>query len=111
MSLQSLAPASLDSLLALITDRLVAEFQPLKIILFGSYARGDADQNSDIDLLVIFSELANKRARTIEILGCLSDLPVAKDVVITTPKEIAEYGHLVGTVLRPALRDGRVIYG
>jgi hypothetical protein len=37
-------------------------------------------------------------------------LPVAKDVVVTTPAEIEEYGHLVGLVFRPALREGKVIY-
>jgi hypothetical protein len=40
----------------------------------------------------------------------LRDLPTAKDVVVTTPKEIERCGDLVGTVLRPALKEGRVLY-
>jgi len=38
------------------------------------------------------------------------DLPIAKNIVVTTPVEIAEYGDLVGPILRPALREGKVIY-
>ena len=96
-------------------DRIVEQFQPLKIILFGSHARGEATAHSDIDLLVVFPEVAfpeleHQREMVISILGALGDLPVAKDIVVTTPAEIAEYGDLVGRVLRPALREGKVIY-
>ena len=40
----------------------------------------------------------------------LSDLPVSKDIIVTTPEEIARRGHIVGTVLRAALREGKVVY-
>jgi hypothetical protein len=40
----------------------------------------------------------------------ISDLPLAKDVVVTTPEEIRHRGHLVGTVLKPALQDGKELY-
>ena len=92
------------------TDRIVQQFDPLKIILFGSYARGEATADSDIDLLVVLSELTHKRETTIAIRSILADLPIAKDIVVTTPVEIAEYGDLVGPILRPALREGKVIY-
>lgn len=91
-------------------DRIVEQFQPLKIILFGSHARGEATAHSDIDLLVVFPELEHQREMTISILGALGDLPIAKDIIVTTPAEIAEYGDLVGRILRPALREGKVIY-
>lgn len=91
-------------------NRIVEEFHPLQIILFGSHARGEATSHSDIDLLVVFPDLSNPREMTIAIRGILADLPVAKDIVVTTPTEIAEYGDLVGRILRPALRKGKVIY-
>ena len=91
-------------------DRIVEQFDPLQIILFGSYARGEATVHSDIDLLVVFPALESKRQKTLDIMGTLGDLPVAKDIVVTTPAEIAEYGDLIGRVLRPALREGKVIY-
>ena len=91
-------------------DRIVEQFYPLQVILFGSYARGEATAHSDIDLLVVFAEIADKRGKTITIREILADLPVAKDIVVTTPTEIAEYGNLIGRVLRPALQEGKVIY-
>jgi len=91
-------------------ERIVKDFHPLQIILFGFHARGDATAHSDIDLLVVFPELHNMRETTVAIREVLADLPVAKDIVVTTPTEIEEYGDLVGRVLRPALREGKVIY-
>ena len=91
-------------------DRIVQGFHPLKIILFGSHARGDADRHSDVDLLVVMSEVEDKRKSALAIRRVLADLPVSKDIIISTPEEIARKGSLVGTILRPALREGRVIY-
>ena len=91
-------------------DRLVRQFEPTRIILFGSQARGDAGPDSDVDLLVVLPRVEDQREATVQMLRALSDLPIPKDVVVTTPQEIARRGHLVGTVLRPALREGRVLY-
>jgi uncharacterized protein len=91
-------------------ERIVQDFDPVKIILFGSHARGEAGPESDIDLLVVLPEVANKRQAAVAIRRALADLPVTKDIVVTTPEEIARRGDLVGTVLRPALREGKVLY-
>ncbi|MBI2941204.1 MAG: nucleotidyltransferase domain-containing protein [Chloroflexi bacterium] len=91
-------------------DRIVRQFHPVRVILFGSRARGDARPDSDVDLLVVLPHGADKHRATVAILDALADLPVFKDVVVTTPDEIAQRGDLVGTVLRPALREGKVLY-
>ncbi len=101
---------STNELIATMTDRIVRDFDPLRIILFGSHARGDAQPDSDIDLLVILAEAPNKRQAAIEIRRALRDLPVSKDIIVTTPDEIARRGDLIGPVLRPALREGKVLY-
>ncbi len=102
--------AVIDDTLEIMTRRIVSGFQPERIILFGSYARGDANEQSDVDLLVVMPDGTDRRQTAIAILGALGGLGVAKDVVVTTLDEIARRGDLVGTVLRPALREGRILY-
>ena len=99
-----------DELIAAMTDRIVNGFDPLRVILFGSHARGEAGPGSDVDLLVALADVSDKRKATVEIREALADLPVFKDIIVTTPDEIANRGTLVGTVLRPALREGKIIY-
>jgi predicted nucleotidyltransferase len=94
----------------LMVERLATQFSPSEIRLFGSHARGEADGDSDVDLLVVLPEVADRGAMTVEMRRALSDLPVAKDIVVTTPEEIEQRGHLVGTALLPALTDGRIVY-
>lgn len=91
-------------------ERIALQFRPLKIILFGSWASGQAHPDSDLDLLVILPNIENKRQTAIQIGNALSDLPVSKDIVVTTPEEIAARGNIIGQVLRPALREGKVVY-
>lgn len=98
------------SLLAFIVDRVVAKFHPLRVILFGSRARGEARPDSDVDLLVVMPNVADKRIAAVEIRRTLRDLPVGKDILVTTPDEIARRGEMTGSVLRAALREGKVIF-
>ncbi len=99
-----------DATIQTMVDRIVQRFHPLCVILFGSHARGSAVPESDVDLLVVLSEVADKRRTTVEIRRALGDLPISKDIIVTTPDEIARRRDLVGSVLRPALRDGKVVY-
>ncbi len=102
--------AAIDDTLNVMTARIISGFQPERIILFGSYARGDAGPDSDVDLLVVMPDGTDRRQTTIAIQSVLGGLGVAKDVVVTTPDEITRRGDLIGTVLRPALREGKVLY-
>ena len=99
-----------DSFISVMVDRIVGRFQPSRVVLFGSRSRGDANKGSDVDLLVVMSHVQDKRRAAIEIRRSLGDLPVSKDIVVTTPDEIARRGHVVGTVLHAALREGTVVY-
>ena len=93
-----------------IKRRLIRGFQPERIVLFGSQARDDAGENSDVDLLVVMAEVRDARRLRIAMRAALHDVPVAKDIFVTTPELVQRYGDLVGTILRPALREGVTIY-
>lgn len=95
-----------------VVERIVEEFDPLKIILFGSVARGEMGYDSDLDLLVVFEhvEWENKRRLAVDIRVAVADVPVPIDIVVTDVGEISRRGHLVGPVLRPALREGKTLY-
>ena len=90
--------------------RIVAQFAPDKIVLFGSYARGQAGPDSDVDLLVIKPITGSKRAERVAIRAVLRGMGVAKDIILATPEEVEESRDMVGTLIGPALRDGKVLY-
>ena len=99
-----------NEFISIMTERIVRDFDPLQIILFGSQARGDADEQSDIDLLVVFSEITDKRKTALDIRVALADLPVAKDILVSTPEELERNRPRIGSVLRYAQREGKVLY-
>ena len=103
---------TLDEWLPAMVERVAKRFDPLRIIVFGSVARGEANYDSDIDLLVVFDEIewAEKRNVTVEIRRALARFPVPKDIIVTDVDELRRRGYLVGPMLRPALEEGRVVY-
>ena len=105
----ALEPA--PDVVTIMAERIVRSFDPLQIVLFGSHARGTSHPMSDVDLLVVFPSITDKRGLRVQIRKVLSDLLVSKDIFVTTPAEIERCGDMVVTFLRPALREVRVIYG
>jgi predicted nucleotidyltransferase len=93
-----------------IVRRIVAAVQPEKIILFGSAAREEMGPDSDLDLLVIKS-CRNRRETARRIRRKLIGIGVPKDIIIATPEDIERYKDTIGLIYRPALRDGKVLYG
>ncbi len=91
-------------------NRIVNHFNPEKIILFGSHARGDAGPDSDVDLLVVMPVTGSKRKKMVEIGVALHDIPLAKDIIVTTPEDFEWRKEIVGTIERPAAREGKVLY-
>jgi uncharacterized protein len=93
-----------------IVKRIVDEFDPDQIILFGSQARGDAGRDSDLDLLVVMAVDGPKLEKRLAIRGALRDFPLPLDIVVTTPEEFAWRKDVVGTIEWPAYREGKVLY-
>ncbi len=93
-----------------ISNRIVRNLKPQRIILFGSYANGRPTEESDLDLLIIKdsdfpSRLQNRKVRKI-----LSDLKVPVDVIVKTSEEFQRYKDIIGTIIYPANKFGKVIY-
>jgi hypothetical protein len=61
-------------------------------------------------LLVVMPDSVNRRRTTVEILHVLHNMPLPKDVLVTTPHEVATRGQLPSTVLHTALHEGKVLY-
>jgi len=94
------------------TKRLAEQFHPERIILFGSHARGTADEQSDVDFLVITEQAvkANRLHMMTEMDRALGGLGIAKDIVVLTPVEFEEEKDIPGTIARYAAKEGRLLY-
>jgi predicted nucleotidyltransferase len=90
--------------------RIAKLFDPEQVILFGSHARGEAGPDSDVDLLVVMDVEGSKLEKSIDIGVALHDFDVPKDVIVVRPEEFAWRRNCVGTIERPAAREGKVLY-
>jgi predicted nucleotidyltransferase len=97
-------------LLAELVRRVVEVASPERIILFGSAARGNAGPDSDLDLLVIKSGVTHRRKLAQRIYRNLVGLETPVDVLVVTPEDVDAFKDEAGTIIGPALREGRVIY-
>lgn len=111
MNAPTVDTGSSDNVIQAMVRRIVEQFDPDRIILFGSHARGDAGPDSDVDLLVVMPVEGPTRKKAVEIRVALHDVNVPKDIVVTTPEAFAWRQHVVGTIEWPAVREGRVLYG
>jgi len=99
-----------EQILQEVTRRLVRQFAPQKVILFGSQARGTADPKSDVDLLVVCPLPGRRREMMVAMDLALYGLGIARDIVILTPEEYERDREIPGTIARPASLEGRVLY-
>ena len=90
--------------------RIVDNFHPEKVILFGSYARGNAGPDSDVDLLVVMSHKKSNFDTCVEIRGTLHGFGLAKDIVVVTPDEWQKYRTIAGSLIRTAHEEGKTLY-
>ena len=105
MEKQELSRKILDGIIR----RVVEITEPERIILFGSVARGEMNRHSDVDLLVV-KDAPDLRQLTAKVYRRLYGVGVAVDIVMVTPQDVERYKDSHALIIKPALREGTVIY-
>ena len=93
-----------------IVDRIVQTVDPLRVILFGSAARGDLDENSDLDFLVVMPEGTRRRQTARKLYRALYGVGVAKDIIVSTENDLERFRNDPGYIYRQALEEGIELY-
>ncbi len=93
-----------------IVHTLVEAASPTKVILFGSYARGDARDDSDLDLLVVEPNVVNKRDEMVRLRRLLRPFRVPVDVIVVSETEFNDWAPLAGTIHYWASREGKLLH-
>jgi predicted nucleotidyltransferase len=89
---------------------MVDRTSPARVILYGSYAREEADPDSDVDLLVLFESLENRREVVTALYESIRDISVPKDILIATTAEYERFRSVVNTTFYDIGGDGKVLY-
>jgi type I restriction enzyme S subunit len=98
-----------EKVLEQVVKRIVEAIAPEKIILFGSAARGEMGPDSDLDLLIVKSDV-HRLATAQMIEHSLTGIPIPTDIVVATPKDIEVHKDTIGLIYRPALQEGKILY-
>jgi DNA polymerase sigma len=104
------ATISVDAAIASIVRQVVEAVKPVRIILFGSHARGDARQDSDVDLLVVMPDGAQRRETARKLYRTVNGGGQAKDFLVVSESDLAKHADNIGLIYITALREGKVIY-
>jgi len=96
-----------------IVDRIAQEYQPEKIILFGSAARGETGPDSDVDLFIVKNDQRPRHERGVEVRRILDDVDyrLPLDILVYTPKEVNYRLWLGDFFVKRVMKEGRVVYG
>lgn len=101
-------------LLQHMTDTIAREVDPEQVILFGSHARGEAHQHSDVDLLVVttqpFSPQNSRRRMAARLGRSLSRFLIPTDILLYSAEEVEAWQGSRNHVITQAMKEGRVLY-
>jgi len=98
------------AMLAKVTELIRETAHPKRIILFGSYAREAADESSDLDILVVETEVKDRAAEMVRINRTLSPLRIPVDLLVVSEKMFDYWADTPGNVYYLAKTEGRTMY-
>ena len=101
---------AVDPAIKKMVRRIVRQFHPERVILFGSHARGEGGPDSDVDLLVVMPVEGRKLEKQLEIRKSLHGIRMPVDIIVSTPEEFGWRQEIVGTIEYPAVKEGKVLY-
>ena len=93
-----------------LVQRIVEEARPLRIIVFGSAARGEIKQQSDIDILVVMPEGTHRRQTAQFLYRTIRGAGVPFDILVATPSDLEKHKNNIGLIYRTILEEGKVVY-
>ncbi|GAK54202.1 DNA polymerase, beta domain protein region [Candidatus Moduliflexus flocculans] len=93
-----------------VAEHLAKAVNAEQVILFGSYARGDAKNDSDVDFLIIVPSNLPRFKRSRELYALFRPYPFAMDLVVYTPQEIENGRRSPASFVSIVLREGKVLY-
>ena len=97
--------------LAQAAQRVVAAAsRPATVIVFGSYARGDADEGSDLDLIVVEPDLVDKGAEYLRLKAALGRMGVGVDLLLFSRHDFERRSQVPGTLPYWAKKEGKVLH-
>jgi predicted nucleotidyltransferase len=91
-------------------QRIVVVAQPSRVLLFGSYGRGDADEDSDLDLIVIKRHVDDRGEEMVRLRGAVGHIGTGVDVLVYSEAEVEERRDWCTSPIYWALREGRTLY-
>ena len=107
---KAITQAVADDLLKEMVQRILTVGKPQKVVLFGSRAHGNAQPDSDYDLLVIEPSKLPRYKRATKYRRALIGIGRAKDIVVWTPSEVAEWRSVPNAFITTILDEGIVLY-
>jgi len=90
--------------------RIVSAAHPIRIVLFGSAARGELGPDSDIDVMVVLPDGTHRLNATRELYKQLSGFGFPVDIVVATPKILEQHKNNIGLIYRTVLAEGKEVY-
>lgn len=89
---------------------IVENVHPLKIILFGSAARGELSVDSDIDVLVVMPENVHRRRTAQFLYRQITGIDMPYDIIVATPDDLRKHKNNIGLIYSTILKEGKEIY-